>query len=254
MSLFSICIVLIKCILIGICAILPGVSGSVIAVSLGIYDKIIYIIGNKKILKDNILFLFLTTIGLFVGIIFGSKILLYIFKFKTILYYSLTGIILSEVPFLIKKIYIKTNRGISFLPCVFAFCFSIILDLLNKTNSIGNYSVFKYFLGGILFAFGKVFPGISSSFFLLCLGIYDKIIILVTNPYLLLTNFGYYIPFIIGTIIGMIIFFKILSYLLNNYFRTTYSAIVGFVLSSVVVLFPQFNFDLNHWEKVWAGY
>jgi len=239
-------IIFIKSFLIGICAILPGVSGSVIAVSFGIYDKFIDIVSNKNKLKNNLLFIFIVSLGVSLGIVFGSNMLLYIFKYKTILYYSLIGIILSEVPFLIKKIHIKTNKGLMITPCLLAFVFSLLLDLLNKESVNNTYSVFKYFLGGILFSFGKVFPGISSSFFLLCLGIFDRVIVLVTNPFLLFKNMYFYFPFIIGTLFGFILFIRLLSYLMSNHYRLTYSVITGFVLSSLIILFPKFSFDISH--------
>ena len=46
---------LIKSILVGICAVMPGVSGSIIMISFGLYDRLINIISNRKI-KENILF------------------------------------------------------------------------------------------------------------------------------------------------------------------------------------------------------
>ncbi len=246
LNLSELIVLIIKSVIVGICAILPGVSGSVIAVSFGIYDKFINIISNKKDIKNNISFLTIVTIGVIIGIILGSNMILNIFKYKTVLYYSLTGIILSEIPFIIKKIHLNSSKGIMFIPFTLAFLFSLILDILNKQNISSKYSVFKYFLGGILFSFGKVFPGISSSFFLLCLGIYDRIIALVLNPFLLIIDFYFYIPFIIGIIFGLIIFIKLLSFLMGKYFRFTYSIILGFIISSVVVLFPKFTFDFNH--------
>ena len=234
---------LIKSYIIGICAILPGVSGSVIAVSFGIYEKLLNIISEKKY-KDNILFLLLVFIGITSGIFMTSSFIMYIFKYKTIIYYILIGIILSEVPFLIKKIHIKGN--IKKMPLVLAFLFSLILDIINKKNYINEYSYFKSFIGGILFAFGKVFPGVSSSFFLLCLGIYEDIIILLTNPFLLYKKIDFYLPFIIGTIVGILIFVKLLSYLLKKHYEFIYSIIIGFIISSVIVLFPKFSLDIKN--------
>ena len=62
-------IIFIKSFIIGICAILPGVSGSVIAVSFGIYDKFIDIVSNKNKLKNNLLFIFIVSLGVSLGIL-----------------------------------------------------------------------------------------------------------------------------------------------------------------------------------------
>lgn len=236
-------ILLLKSIIIGICAILPGVSGSVIAVTLGIYYKFIDIICDFNKIKKNYKFLLIVSIGVILGIYFASNLIMYIFKFKTIIYYILIGIILSEIPFLVKNIHVNTNKRVMIIPLLSSFLLSIILDKLNTSSNLIMYSSFKYFIGGIFFSFGKVFPGVSSSFFLLCLGIYENIIILVNNPFLLIKNFWLYFPFIIGTIIGLIIFIKLLSFLMKNYYRFIYSLLLGFIISSVYVLIPDFSFN-----------
>lgn len=239
-------ITLLKSFIVGICAIMPGVSGSVIAVSLGIYEKFIEIIANTRKVNENKPFIILVIIGLFSGIFLTSNLLVYIFRYKNILYYILIGIILSEIPSLIKKVHDYSGNKIKILPLLLAFVFSLTLDSLNKSNTITSYSVFKYFLGGILFSFGKVFPGVSSSFFLLSLGIYEDIIVLVTKPFLLFKNFYFYLPFIIGTLFGLLIFLRLLSYLLENKYETIYSIIIGFMISSVLVLLPKFTFDIKN--------
>lgn len=230
-------ITIIKSIIIGICALLPGVSGSVIAVTLGVYDNFLNSIKSIQTIKKNFMFIIEVVIGLIIGVILSSWIIIYIFKYQNIIYFILAGIILSELPSIVKKI--KTNNGrIRFIPMVLAFIFSFILEVLN-TNYSGINSRFNYFLGGILFAFGKIFPGISSSFFLLCLGIYKDIIILLTKPFLLIQNISLYFPFIIGTIIGLTIFYILLSYLLTNKYDLIYSIIIGFIISSTIILIPK---------------
>ena len=239
-------IIFIKSFIVGICALIPGVSGSVIAVSLDLYDRVIEIISDIEKIKKNKKFLFYIFFGLLTGIYFTSVFLVYFFKYKTILYYCLIGIILSEIPFLIKKIHNKHGEKIHVIPLLVAFITSLILDYANKQSFLTSYSFFKYFFGGILFSFGKVFPGISSSFFLLSLGIYENIIILITKPILLIINFKFYIPFILGTIIGLIIFIKLLLYLINNKYGSTYSVIIGLVLSSALVLLSNYSLDFEN--------
>lgn len=237
-------ILLIKSILIGICSLLPGISGSVIAVSFGIYDRFISCIFDYKNIKNNIRYIMIVIIGIITGIIISSKMMIIFLAYKTIILYLLTGIILSEIPFLIKKVHEKTNEKIMIIPMCFAFLLSLALEIFNSDNTSMNYSVLRYMLGGIFFAFGKVFPGISSSFFLLELGIFDDIIILITNPLLLFKYFYLYFPFILGSIVGFFVFIKLLKYMLNNNYRLTYSVIIGFVFSSIILIISSFSFDL----------
>ena len=231
-------ILFIKSIIIGICAVLPGVSGSVIAVSLGIYEKFIYIISDYKRIKENKKFIFTVLIGIILGIYLTSFFLIFILQNNNIFYFALLGIIMSEIPLLVDKIKSITNKNIQVIPCVLSFIISIILSLLNN-NGVIESSPIKYFVGGILFSFGKIFPGVSSSFLLLCLGIYENIILIVMNPFLLFQNFTLYIPFILGAIIGIIIFILLLRYLLEKKYRLLYSIIIGLILSSIFIMIPN---------------
>ena len=220
-------ILFIKSIIIGICAILPGISGSVIAVSFGIYEKFIVIVTDNKKIKENKKFIIIVTVGILIGIYVTSYFLLIIL-----------GIIISELPCLIKRIKLKTNKSVQIIPCIVSFLISIFLDLMNN-NSVIESSPIKYFIGGILFSFGKVFPGVSSSFFLLLLGIYENIILIITNPFLLINNLYLYFPFFIGMLVGGIFFVKLLKYMVTNKYSLLYSIIIGLILSSVFIMIPK---------------
>ena len=87
-----------------------------------------------------------------------------------------------------------------------------------------------------------VIPGISGSFILMVLGYYDKIIYTVstiTNFSKLGSNLLILVPFGIGVIIGIVFMAKLITNLIKKYETKTYFAIMGFVLSSVVVLLLQ---------------
>ena len=66
-----------KGIFIGLGKIMPGISGSLIAISLGLYDKLIYTVSELKI-KENFAFLLKVCLGIIFGIILGSKIMYYL--------------------------------------------------------------------------------------------------------------------------------------------------------------------------------
>ena len=103
---------ILKGMIIGLGKIIPGVSGSVLAISLGIYEKCIDIISNiKKELKYNIKFIFLLCIGISLGIICGSKIICFLldsFYFPTMCLFI--GLISSSIKYIVKKIKTKKNQ------------------------------------------------------------------------------------------------------------------------------------------------
>ena len=152
--------IFIKSIFIGIFAIFPGVSGSALAISLNLYDRIIVSLKN---INNNKLFLIKILIGIVLGVILGSNIIMYLSSFKNILYYIFIGLIISDIPFMIRKV---NNKGrIRYVLVFLSFIFSTITLLLYKESFNEDTSFLKMIFGGILFSFGKIFPGVSSSFF-----------------------------------------------------------------------------------------
>lgn len=235
-------IILIKSIIIGMFAIFPGVSGSALAISLDIYDKFFL---SLERYKENAPFIIKVFFGLLIGIIIGSKIIIYLTQYQNILYYIFCGLIIGTIPNLVKKI-----KKINYLALLLSFSLSTITILFYKNNFIQGASFFNMVLGGILFSFGKIFPGVSSSFFLIILGIYDDILILFSNPYFIINNFFYYFPFIIGVIIGLVLFTKLLNILISKKYDLLFSSLTGFVISSIFSILPKFKLDITNFIGV----
>jgi len=231
-------------IIIGIGFIIPGVSGGVLATILGIYDKIIdKIINFKKNIKENFLYLSAIIGGILIGVLLFSKIILYLLENNLeFISYIFIGLIMGCIPYLIKEIKIKTNKSISLIAFIISFFFGISLyfienNFINEISSAPN--IFIMLIAGILYSSGKLIPGISGAALLMLLGIYKYFLTIVANPLSITFNiFLRFIPFIISFIISSIFIIKLMHYLLNNHFRLTYSAIIGFVLSSILFIYP----------------
>lgn len=106
-------------------------------------------------------------------------------------------------------------------------------------NSVNVGMIFILFLIGVIAAATMVVPGISGSFVLMLLGFYKPILNTVssiTNFDLLAHNMSILIPFGIGVVIGIILIAKLIEFLLKKYEITTYYAILGFIISSILVL------------------
>ena len=151
--------IFLKGIIIGICALLPGISGSVIAISLGVYEKTIESISSLR----NTKFLLILFFGLITGIYITALFLINIITSNNTFYYILIGIILSEIPLIIKKINKNTNKGLEIIPFIISFITSTLLCTINHSIK-HNPSLLHYFIGGILFSFGKIFPGLAVHF------------------------------------------------------------------------------------------
>lgn len=244
-------------ILIGTAMIIPGVSGSVIAVIFGVYDKSITALTNLfKNFKKNIIYLFVLGSGILTGAIWFSNVMMFLYeKHEIITKFSFIGLILGGIPFLINEIKKKKTEKINVKMFLITLLFSLLLwylseNLINLTININNSSkilnFFLLFLSGFIYSVGKVIPGISGSFLLILIGMYEFVLSIMANPIsTVVTSFDKILPFILGLIFGVIVLLKLMKYLLDKKFGLTYSIIIGFVIGSIPALIPKFSFNLD---------
>lgn len=239
----------IKGFILGIANVIPGVSGGTMAVSMGLYELILSSIGNFfKDIKGNFIKLLPIILGILVAIVSTSKLVTYAltnYKAQTLCLFI--GVIFGGVSLIMRKIKGKGSKT-NYLIFFVIFFFVISLNFL-KTGlieiSFTNMGIIDYLLlllMGFIASSAMVIPGISGSFILMVLGYYDKIIYTVstiTDFSKLGSNLLILVPFGIGVIIGIVFMAKLITNLIKKYETKTYFAIMGFVLSSVVVLLLQ---------------
>ena len=239
----------IKGFILGIANVIPGVSGGTMAVSMGLYELILSSIGNFfKDIKGNFIKLLPIILGILVAIVSTSKLVTYAltnYKAQTLCLFI--GLIFGGVSLIMRKIKGKGSKT-NYLIFFVIFFFVISLNFL-KTGlieiSFANMEIIDYLLLlliGFIASSAMVIPGISGSFILMVLGYYDKIIYTVstiTDFSKLGSNLLILVPFGIGVIIGIVFMAKLITNLIKKYETKTYFAIMGFVLSSVVVLLLQ---------------
>lgn len=240
-------------IIIGSAIVLPGVSGSVLMIMLGLYDKVIYLINDKnKSIVNKLAELMPLIIGIIMGVVsFGNILLIFYTKYDVLLIFIFIGLILGGIPILTKEI--KDHyENINYKYLIITLIISSVLFILNsfKVNNninINNISIISLFFAGIFYISGKIIPGISSSFFLIIFNIYDYILKIIANPFSI--SFNEYLkllPFILGVVVGFIILIKLINYLLLNHHEKTYSIIIGFVLGSIFAIYPGINLSVEY--------
>lgn len=239
--------------LIGTAMIIPGVSGGVIAVIFNVYDKMIYALTNLfKNFKRNFLFLFILGLGIIIGAVWFSKIMMFLYTYHELqTKFAFIGLILGGVPYLFNQIKINTNKRVNYIALLISFLLSIALlfisknvyniDLDSESNSL-IINVFKLFLAGIIYSVGKIVPGISGSFLLIIIGMYEYVLKIISNPFSICLNDVFkLIPFVLGLIVGIVVLLKVMSALLKKRYRLVYSIIIGFVIGSVPTIIPFAN-------------
>ena len=102
------------------------------------------------------------------------------------------------------------------------------------------------FFKGIAIGAGAILPGISSGVLCVILGIYEKLLDSVLSFFKnIKQNAKFLFPIVLGGIFGVLIFSKILNYLLYAYPLQTKSTFVGLILSSI----PKLLKDVNNKHK-----
>lgn len=238
---------IIKGFFIGIANIIPGVSGGTLAITLGIYEKLINAISHFfKNLKENLKFIIPIGIGALLSIILLSRVINFClnkYTLATILFFI--GLILGGIPLLNKKIKGHYKSISNIVIFIATFSLVILLSLIKGEGhvSFSNMNFIDYiwlFLVGVIAAATMVIPGISGSFVLMLLGYYKPIINAISS----LTQFENIVgnililfPFGIGVLVGIVAISKLLEFLFKKFEVKTYFGVMGFIISSIITIF-----------------
>lgn len=235
-----------KGIALGTGAILPGISSGVLCVIFGLYEKLINSVLNIfKDFKTNFKFLLPIGLGGITGILLFGKILKYLFNsYPMQTKFAFIGLIIGCIPILFKKANSKKGFRLHYLLyLIVAFAIgtlSILLEQFLENNIMyeANNGFLFLIVAGFFMSIGIVVPGVSSSVILMTFGVYYEYLDAIST-----LNLSILVPLAIGIILGGYLFLKIIKYLLENYFPETFYTIIGFVLGSVLILYPGFSFS-----------
>jgi putative membrane protein len=239
-------IIFIKGFIFGTANIIPGVSGGTMAITLGIYEKLLNMFGHFFVdLKENISFAIPFILGLASAIIVMSNVISYAlnnYQLATVLLF--VGLIIGGMPPLLQKI--KRSRFKSnYLYLVISFLIVIVFTLFGNVNNTVNLdlniiTLLSLLIVGIVASSAMVIPGISGSFVLMLIGYYKPIIDIIKdifNSDNIFYNTSILLFLGIGIIIGIVLISRLIKHLLFKYETKTYYAIIGFVLASIISIF-----------------
>jgi len=234
----------------GVADIVPGVSGGTIALVTGIYDELIKSISsiNKSFFQNilklnikealnqiNIAFLLPLICGIGFAIISMSRIMHFFMSEYSVYTWSLFfGLILSSIIYVSKTIENifspKKMIGI-ILGTIIGYA---VVSLIPVQTSEASWMIF---LSGSIAICAMILPGISGSFILLILGKYLFVTSAIKNPFLM-ESLSIIAIFGGGCIVGLLLFSKLLNYLLNNFHGMTMAVLTGFMIGSMKKIWP----------------
>src|SRR5690554_5644085 len=224
----------------GAADVVPGVSGGTIAFISGIYEELITSINNInlqafKILKTegvkkawqhvNGNFMAALFLGIAISILSLAKLMHWLLEEYPIMVWSFFfGLVLASIFFVGKQI--KKWDAKAIVGFAIAAIVAYYITTLPAMNQHGGY--FYMFISGALAICAMILPGISGAFILVLLGSYGTILGALSSFDLKIVG-----VFILGVIVGILSFARILKYLFTHYENLTLAILTGFILGSL---------------------
>jgi putative membrane protein len=231
----------------GAADVVPGVSGGTMAFILGIYAKLIAAIKSfdkewlfalirvdfkTAISRPHFAFIIPLGVGLLSALLFFTRVIHLpelLLAYPEQIYGLFFGLIVGSILELVKEMKgLEARDYIMILPGVILGL--IVFNLVPTQTPETGWFVF---LSGALAICAMILPGISGSF-----------ILLILNKYAYIFNaIGYFkfsilLPFGLGAVSGLLLFSRVLSFLLSKYYRNTILFIGGLLIASLYVIWP----------------
>ncbi|MBP5459813.1 MAG: DUF368 domain-containing protein [Clostridia bacterium] len=253
---------IVKGFIVGTANVIPGVSGGTFMLVLGIYEKVIGSISKIfKQFKKSVITLLPILVGVAVAILSMSRLITYCldtYTFATIMLF--VGAVLGGMPMLIKKVRGEPVKPLYVVICLITFALVIGMLFLGQGHNadLAHMNPLKFLVVVFMGAIGSatmVIPGVSGSALLMTFGYYKPIygsIGDITNS--ASTQRGndivIAIAFVIGTAIGIWAVAKLIDMLLQKFEIQSYWGIIGFILSSAIIIVLQ-NFFMV--DGIWTS-
>lgn len=236
-------------IVIGIANMMPGVSGGTMAVSMGIYDKLIFAVTHiKSDFKNSVKLLLPIAIGCVLSVVGIARIIELLFaRYPMPTNCLFIGLILGGLPAVFGKV--KTERVTvgKVIACVLFFALIVGMTLLGEQESaaadlsLGWLNGFKLFGIGIVASATMVIPGVSGSMILMLMGYYTPLIQCI-NAFVaavvswdaagIWAGLGVLIPLGIGVLVGIVVIAKLVELIFRKFAAYAYYAIIGLIVAS----------------------
>ena len=230
---------------VGLAELLPGISGSTVAIAFKVYEKFILFLSNLKISnfsfnfkKLNQVFFLDVIIPFFIAmaisVIFASKFILFLYSEYTNRFLIFLSFLMCSISFLI-AFRLKNEFKFNMNWIIYFLAGAIFAAMLNTISLVSNNPSFIVFvlIGFIAFSF-FLLPGISGSAILLSIGVYEIIIGSIANMQLEIL-----MPFAIGCLISLFLMPKIINHLLSKYKLNIMIFFAALIFVSGVLIFPN---------------
>ena len=226
--------------LIGIGAVLPGISGGVLGVIFGIYKPIMELLSNPfKNFKTHVPKLIPVFIGGVIGFLGVANILAFFLnKYPDPSVCLFIGLISGMLPSLFREAGEQgRTKGswISLVVCM-VFIFALLIGLKMTSIEVAP-NFLLYLFCGFCLALSVIAPGMSFSALLMPLGLYTPFVDGIGH-----FDMSVLIPGGVGALVTVILFAKAINALFDNYYSIAFHGILGIVIAATVMIIPMESF------------
>ena len=221
-----------KGMVVGVGGVSPGLSGSVLLVIFGLYQKTVDAIGTIfKKFKENLLFLIPLFLGAVVGVIISSKIIdFFLNNFPMQTRYTFLGLIIGTLPLFyseVKRDGCKKKHYIVMVVCaILGFAFFYFSKGLFEP--VENPTLFQSVILGFAVAASSIIPGVDSAAILSAFGLYELYVSSIAN-----LSLNILFPAAFGLGFGLLFISLFMSRLLAKFHTMTFSVIFGLFISVI---------------------
>jgi putative membrane protein len=223
----------------------PGISGGTIAVITKIYDQLVFSIraidlracallftGKFALVWQHIngSFLLILAVGILSGLLISANTVLFLLEnyFAPLMAFFI-GMVLASTWLLRHEFSIAAWQNV--LALLLGLALAVSIGLISPRSA--ELSLLYVFFSGAIAISAMILPGLSGAFILLLLGVYEFILNALIG-----FDWPYILVFMMGCATGLLIFTRVLSWMLRDHHQLSYGFITGMLLGSVTALWP----------------
>ena len=221
-----------KGIVVGLGGVAPGLSGSVLLIIFGLYQRTLEALGTLfKDLKRNIRFLLPLVAGMFAGVLLFSKMIdFFLTTYEMPTRFCFLGLILGTVPLFHREVKKNGFSGKYYIVILLAAILGTWLFTLNPNAfpQIDNPNLLQSVILGVAVAATAIIPGVDPAVFLSTLGYYESYVRSLAN-----FDLQVLVPMVFGLAVGAVAISFGMSVLFKRFYTVTFSVIFGMFLSMI---------------------
>ncbi|MBQ4139984.1 MAG: DUF368 domain-containing protein [Clostridia bacterium] len=225
--------------IVGIGAILPGVSGGTLCYAFGIYDQLLEVLSSPfKGIKKHWKMLIFVGIGGALGFVGFAGITEWLLSVnEAVVLCVFVGLIAGTIPDLWREAGEKGRGKASIISLVISFVaitavFYVFKNVWTLTIEPG---LVGWLICGLLWGLSFIVPGFSSSTLLLFFGIYEQMSHGISH-----LDFSVLIPLGCAMLATLLLLSKLMKLVFDKYHSVASHCVMGFVIATTIMILPSF--------------